>query len=1314
LRAARWTATWLLAGASLATLSSSANAACSGDHPPTNIVAIAGDNCTVTGGYHATEGPAMQATGNSETSAVIHWTPLNAATSISTSASAPAVEADSYGTITLSPTPFLGNVTTTADNAPGLSASGVNATITASGVVVTTGDPTGSPGAFSYGVFAGSGGGVSFDGGSITTFGSNAAAVLAETGEGGGVGSITLTGSTTILTAGSDSSGLMVAGAGSSVNATDVGVKTISSGSAGAYNGFDAHALGGGSLSLTNATIVTLGDDANGVVTNGGGQTTITGGSINVGGLGSKGLFVAGAGSSLTATGAEISTTGGRDTEAGVNPIGAYNGSGPGYATGGSLTLTNTSVSTTGFHGDGVVTADEGVTTITGGSVMTGGNSAYGVISQGGGKTTLAGTTISTTGDGSGGLGVNGAGSRIDASNVTVSTSGGYDSTTTLHAYGAYNGPFGSFTSGGILNLTGGSVSTGGAQMYAVFTATGGVTTINGASIMTSGSAAAGVVTTSGGSTAMNGGNVSTIGNDASAFAVNGNGSGAQASFAGTTTLTTTGDGAIGLHVLNNGTVTASGGQVNISTTGTNSESTGLSAFGVFADGEGASIQLAGANVMTTGEGAVGLYASLSQTETNRGGAITITGPLSVTTGGTFAYGAWAENPGATISLEGPSVFTINGSAYGLLATNSGAITTSDTLAITANGPNGGGVEVNDSGSLVTLKGTTIVTTNGASDAGLLAAYGGSLSLQGPTTVAVNGPNSVGVGATSGAITATGALNVTTSQASSVAFLLSGASPTLAATGGGTVTTAGTALVFRDATNASATFDNFTFNGASGDLIFADPSVATLNFNATVANAGAGNLLNATQGSTFTLNASASRLTGAIQTDATSITNVNLTNSSLWTLTGSSFVSNLVVTTSGVAFAPSGGGQFNTLTVNNWLGSGASLLMNATLGGANSTADQLVVSGGKATGSTQLTIRNIGGTGGQTTGSGILLISAINGGSLATNAFALSSIPVVNGYKYTLSESANAWYLVSSPASTQSDIVNSVSSVARSQQQLIVTNRVLSSILLGATEQVNCSNCSSGFGSIGSFAIGAHGRWALSDQLTVMGGFAYSEYSGDGVEVTNAPMFAGSLIYDMTNLGRSRPFFEVGGALTPYSDVSYSRSYVDGTTVSSGYGKTVGRNAAVFARAGWVSRVTPIDEAAVYADISRSWLQTGGYTEASNADNPFPMTVASGLDTLDIARAGAQWTHLFNGVIEANVSAAVAYGFDPTDGSQVNVASFGGVAPYPLKNSTWLEYGARVGYRFGGRMVVDGFIIGTAGGEVGRTLHGGIGLRYLF
>ena len=51
-----------------------------------------------------------------------------------------------------------------------------------------------------------------------------------------------------------------------------------------------------------------------------------------------------------------------------------------------------------------------------------------------------------------------------------------------------------------------------------------------------------------------------------------------------------------------------------------------------------------------------------------------------------------------------------------------------------------------------------------------------------------------------------------------------------------------------------------------------------------------------------------------------------------------------------------------------------------------------------------------------------------------------------------------------------------------------------------------------------------------------------------------------------------------------------------------------------------------------------------------------------------------------------------------------------GPGPGALPNTTWLEYGARLGYRFNDRLVIDAFVIGTAFGEVGSTLHGGIGL----
>src|SRR5689334_8556708 len=70
----------------------------------------------------------------------------------------------------------------------------------------------------------------------------------------------------------------------------------------------------------------------------------------------------------------------------------------------------------------------------------------------------------------------------------------------------------------------------------------------------------------------------------------------------------------------------------------------------------------------------------------------------------------------------------------------------------------------------------------------------------------------------------------------------------------------------------------------------------------------------------------------------------------------------------------------------------------------------------------------------------------------------------------------------------------SIQELADQHTNQFVTNRILSSVLLGVNEQVNCSDCVSGFGSAGSFSVGAHGRKAISDNLSILGGIAYSEY----------------------------------------------------------------------------------------------------------------------------------------------------------------------------------------------------------------------------
>ena len=140
------------------------------------------------------------------------------------------------------------------------------------------------------------------------------------------------------------------------------------------------------------------------------------------------------------------------------------------------------------------------------------------------------------------------------------------------------------------------------------------------------------------------------------------------------TTVTTTTDGAIGLHATAGGVITAAG-QMTISTGSVNQypdsevfgKVTGLNAFGAKADGVGSRIDLAATTISTIGDGAIGLCATA-------GGVITASGQTTISTGdpnygtGLGAFGAEADGAGSRVDLAATTVRTAGVSAYGLYA----------------------------------------------------------------------------------------------------------------------------------------------------------------------------------------------------------------------------------------------------------------------------------------------------------------------------------------------------------------------------------------------------------------------------------------------------------------------------------------------------------------------------------------------------------------------------------------------------------------------------------------------------------------------
>ena len=297
----------------------------------------------------------------------------------------------------------------------------------------------------------------------------------------------------------------------------------------------------------------------------------------------------------------------------------------------------------------------------------------------------------------------------------------------------------------------------------------------------------------------------------------------------------------------------------------------------------------------------------------------------------------------------------------------------------------------------------------------------------------------------------------------------------------------------------------------------------------------------------------------------------------------------------------------------------------------------------------------------------------------------------------------------------------SVQGVADQRFNQIITNRVLASVLLGVNEQVNCSDCVSGFGSAGSFSAGIHGRKEITSNLSLLAGIAYTQYGESGYKVTDAPIGAFALRYDFTDWGSSRPFFDVGAILTPFEKVTYSRSYGTNLGTVSMLSSTNASDYGAYARAGWITRLSPRDEIAGSVEVWQLWQTVNGYLESqgttNNFDaptNPFNANVAGGTDKTRLVKVGGQWTHLFGDSIETNINGGYVQSFASHSGLAATITNeidAPNVVP-TIGNQHWFEYGGRVGYRITKGWAADLFLNGTAGPQpVGNTLHGGIGLR---
>ncbi|MBJ7514966.1 MAG: autotransporter outer membrane beta-barrel domain-containing protein [Stenotrophomonas sp.] len=843
------------------------------------------------------------------------------------------------------------NVTTTGTTAHGLSASGT-AQVQAQDLDVRVG------GQNAYAVFASGGADINLR------------------GDGSGI----------VIAGGQSSNGLRADGAGSSVTADGLRISTLQRNAA-----IGAHAVAGGSVTLSNSTVYTSGisggNAAVGLQVATGGTMLSQGNRIVTGVvLGSDpasagyGLPLDAAGTPTTdpaayiavgttgANGAQVSATGGSlqlDVAADGTPLGTttwidtFGNNSSGIVVAQSATATsrlqaaNAVITTRGFSSNGVLV--QGTTGSPGPqaalsrlTVRTMGLNSNAIYAQAGTQLSVQDSTLLTAGSGSG-IRADGAATRVTARDLYIGA----------------GGPGGSG-----LNATGGTINSAG------------VTIINSGRPGMTLNAGGGTPGTliSGGDTIYTGvllgtdPNLATFGrpvdaagnpiNDPASFVPSGiSGHGAYAGAAG---------GRVWMNV-DPLSGAPTGARASITTLGDFSE--GFNIQGV--DGRAT---IANVTVSTRGTDAIGARAAGA-------GRIDATG-ITINTRGWHGYGlaAYADS---LLNATASTVSTTGIQAHGL-------------IAWAAN-------------SRLTLANASHVDTAGELAHGAIAWNGGRLEVAG-STIATHGPDAAALlvrgdpAAASAAVTGTG--------------LSSDAGPAVAAIGAAGITLDDVTATGSGLWLHVGNIENFERLDAAvpdlpPDLPPEDPATPLQ-----MATASAVFALPTAQTPTVAdITVTRSTLNGAALTQPSAAAHL-LLQDSLWNMSGSSNLTTLQNTRSRIVFAPPAGdlrmaASYKTLSVSGYAGDGT-LVLNTWLAADDSPSDQLVVSGGASSGPGQLEIHSTGGLGDLTRADGIRVVQALAATSTPDN-FRLAAPVVAGPYEYFLyrggaagdgaADVQNSWFL---------------------------------------------------------------------------------------------------------------------------------------------------------------------------------------------------------------------------------------------------------------------------------------------------------------
>lgn len=894
---------------------------------------------------------------------------------------------------------------------------------------------------------------------SVQTSSWGAVAVAAEQGA-----RVSLTDGTTILTTAArggngGSHGVTVNGPGSQLHSDNALINTVG-GSA-----YGIKATESARLELKDTTILTSGGYGHGVFIDGSSSATISGGLIQTTGKGATGLWArSGAsvdlqdGTKIETSGAAVSATAPLDNEKTLSVSHVLLASDDNTSVTGRdlhLTSSGTSASAARAEDNARISLFDSIIETVGAATSTTTTAALHALS--GGAIRGAGLSVNVTGTNQGGSRAEGQNSTItlDDSSITVSGAGN-----AVNASAAARA-----LAGGTVAISRSAMTTSGQQSHGVSVeGADSRATVKDTRIETRGARSSGINMTDGATADVSGSkiNVTALENGTGPWApgilLQGAGSLLNLS---QSEVSTTQNTSYGISALSGSQLTVDTSRIS---TGGN-YSTGIAVANAIASIVNTHVETAG------NDNAMGILADAGAVVTVTGGSVVTTGNGSpVQSNLTFPHAMASRNPGSFLNVEGTSLVTKGTQAYGVAVDDGGNASlknvtirtegdnsaglyagigaakpgsvklTADNVAVETLGKNATGVFVGRKYKTETAEvmlNSVTVNTHGDNAAGLWSEAGAVLAAQN-AVIRTEGAGSTGALVSNSALLSLENTGITAEGHQAFGVLaknggnVSGENTVVSAHGSGA---AALGVQGTDALPGKAVFENSLFaseagagieTGGHADIVLQNSRVTSPENWLQVKNSVTGSHTGSAR-----LDLSGTLVSGAATTEANAYSDVSMSNTSLWLMSGNSDLSTLTNNNSFINFSSPVAGQYKTLQVNHYHGENGTIGLNTHLFDDASPSDKLVIDGGLADGSSNLKITNTDGKGALTHGNGIKVVDAINGGVTAAGSFSLLNKVKAGPYQYTLYRSSadgsneQAWYLRShkDPNNSGNDIV---------------------------------------------------------------------------------------------------------------------------------------------------------------------------------------------------------------------------------------------------------------------------------------------------